>query len=137
MKRYLIDASSLMILTKKAEVRSIIECLRMSFILDLTFYEVGNAMWKETCLTNFLTKKESESARNMMQMLLARTDRIQSEAGNFQKIFDISEDERISFYDASYLFFAKEKGLVLVTEDRKLKAKAERHVNVQTASAFS
>jgi predicted nucleic acid-binding protein len=136
MKRYLIDASSLMILTKKAEVRSIIECLRVSFILDLTFYEVGNAMWKETCLTNFLTKKESESARNMMQMLLARTDRIQSETGNFQKILDISEDERITFYDASYLFFAKEKGLVLVTEDRKLKAKAGKHVNVQMASAF-
>jgi predicted nucleic acid-binding protein len=125
-----------MLLTKKADVRSLIECLRMSFVLDLTFYEVGNAMWKETCLTNFLTKQDSEAARNMMQTLLARIDRIQSEARNFQKIFDISEDERISFYDASYLFVAKEKGLVLVTEDRKLKAKAEKHVNVQTASAF-
>ena len=125
-----------MLLTKKAEVQSLIEFFRMSFVLDLTFYEVGNALWKETCLTNFLSKNGSEAARNMMQTLLARIDRIQSEARNFQKIFDIAESGKISFYDASYLIVAIEKGLTLVTEDRKLKAKAEKHVNVQTASAF-
>jgi predicted nucleic acid-binding protein len=97
---------------------------------------VGNAIWKETCLAKFLTKNESEVLRNRVQTVLARTDKILSEASNFQKILDISESEKLSFYDSSYLFAAKEKGLVLVTEDKSLKAKAEKQVEVQNVATL-
>ena len=136
MKSHLIDASSLMLLMKKADIQIELDCLRVSYLLDLTFYEVGNAIWRDTCLTKFLTKKESEALRNKVQIVLARTDRIASEATNFQKIFDISESERLSFYDSSYLFTAREKRLVLVTEDKELRAKAEKHVKVQNAATL-
>ena len=52
----------------------------------------------------------------------------------FRRYLDISESEKLSFYDASYLFAAKEKGLVLVTEDKELRAKAKKHVEVQNVS---
>ena len=136
MKRLLIDASSLMLLMKTANIQTELDLLRTSFILDLTFYEVGNAIWKETCLTKFLTKNESEVLRNRVQTVLARTDKILSEASNFQKILDISESEKLSFYDSSYLFAAKEKGLVLVTEDKELKTKAEKQVEVQNVATL-
>jgi predicted nucleic acid-binding protein len=136
MKRHLIDASSLMLLMKTADIQTELHYLRASFLLDLTFYEVGNAIWKETCLTKFLTKNESEVLRNSVQTVLTRTDRIVSEASNFQKIYDISENEKLSFYDSSYLFAAKEKGLVLVTEDKGLKTKAERYVKVQNVATL-
>ena len=136
MKSHLIDASSLMLLLKKADVQIELDCLRVSYLLDLTFYEVGNAIWKDTCLTKFLTKKESEALRNKVQIVLERTDRIASEATNFQKIFDISESERLSFYDSSYLFTAREKRLVLVTEDKELRAKAEKYVKVQNTATL-
>jgi len=136
MKRLLIDASSLMLLMKTANIQTQLDHLRTSFLLDLTFYEVGNAIWKETCLTKFLTKNESEVLRNRVQTVLARTDKILSEASNFQKILDISESEKLSFYDSSYLFAAKEKGLVLVTEDKELRTKAEKLVKVQNVATL-
>ena len=136
MKRLLIDASSLMLLMKTANIQTELDHLRTSFLLDLTFYEVGNAIWKETCLTKFLTKNESEVLRNRVQTVLARTNKILSEASNFQKILDISESEKLSFYDSSYLFAAKEKGLVLVTEDKELRTKAEKQVEVQNVATL-
>ena len=136
MKRLLIDASSLMLLMKTANIQTELDHLRTSFLLDLTFYEVGNAIWKETCLTKFLTKNESEVLRNRVQIVLTRTNKILSEASNFQKILDISESEKLSFYDSSYLFTAKEKGLVLVTEDKELRTKAEKHVEVQNVATL-
>jgi predicted nucleic acid-binding protein len=136
MKRHLIDASSLMLLMKTAEIQIVLDYLRTSSILDLTYYEVGNAIWKETCLTKFLTKKESEVLRNRVQTVLSKTDRIPSETSGFQGAFNISESEHLTFYDASYLFVAKEKGLVLVTEDRELKAKAKKHVEVQNVATL-
>ena len=136
MKSHLIDASSLMLLMKKADVQTELNFLRASYLLDLTFYEVGNAIWKDTCLTKFLTKHESEVLRNRVQIVLTRTDWIAGEAANFQKIFDVSESEKLSFYDSSYIFVAKEKGLALVTEDKGLRAKAEKHVKVQNAATL-
>jgi predicted nucleic acid-binding protein len=136
MKRHLIDASSLMLLMKTANIQIELDYLRKSFLLDLTFYEVGNAVWKESCLTKFLTKNETEVLRNRLQTVLARTERIPSEASNFQRILEISESEKLTFYDSSYLFAAKEKGFVLVTEDNKLRAKAEKHVEVQNVATL-
>ncbi len=136
MKRLLIDASSLMLLMKTANIQTELDHLRTSFLLDLTFYEVGNVIWKETCLTKFLTKNESEVLQNRVQTVLTRTNKILSEASNFQKILDISESEKLSFYDSSYLFAAKEKGLVLVTEDKELWTKAEKHVEVQNVATL-
>jgi len=136
MKRLLIDASSLMLLMKTANIQTELDYLRKSFLLDLTFYEVGNAIWKESYLTKFLTKNESEVLRNRLQTVLARTDKIPSEASNFQRILEISESEKLTFYDSSYLFAAKEKGLVLVTEDRGLRVKAEKHIEVQNVATL-
>ena len=83
MKRHLMDASSLMLLMKKANVEIEIDYLKTSSILDLTFFEVGNAIWKETCLMKFITKEESEVLRNRVQVVLAKTDRITCEASSF------------------------------------------------------
>ena len=137
MRHHLIDASSLMLLMKKAEIQIVLDYLRTSSILDLTFYEVGNAIWKEACLTKFLTKEESEVLRNRVQIVLSKTDRITNESSSFQGVFNISESESLSFYDASYLFVSKEKGFVLVTEDKELKAKAKKHVEVQNVATLS
>ncbi len=56
--KYLLDASSLMLLIKKADVESTVACLKDSLILDLTFYEIGNAVWKESTLLKFLTPEK-------------------------------------------------------------------------------
>ena len=134
MKQYLLDASSFITLIKKAEAQRTIEFLRESVILDLTYYEVGNAIWKESTLTKFLTPDEYKALSNVAQTVLAKTDRITVDANTFQGILELARSERLSFYDSSYVYFAKDKGLVLVTEDKELKAKAQKHANVQTTA---
>ena len=135
--KYLLDASSLMLLIKKAEVKSTVECLRESSILDLTFYEVGNAIWKESALLKFLTPQEAKRIGITAQTILAKIDQVAKEGEDFQKILEIARDEKLSFYDSSYLHFAKQKGLILVTQDKQLEAKAKKHVNVRTVEALS
>ena len=136
MKHYLIDASSFIILIKKANVQATIECLQDSMVLDLTCYEVGNAIWKESVLTKFLTPNDSTAIGNAAQTILSKTERITSETGTFQKILEIAKNEKLSFYDSSYVYFAKERGLTLVTEDKELKAKARKYVTVQTITTL-
>ncbi len=132
MKHRLLDSSSLMLLMKKSNIETQLDYLRTSYLLDLTFYEVGNAIYKETCLTKFLTRGESEILRNRIQTVLTRTEQIPSDPSHFREILDISVNEKLTFYDSSYLFVAKEKELALVTEDKILKAKAEKHVKTES-----
>jgi len=129
--KYLLDASAFILLIKKADIKSVIDCLQDSLVLDLTFYEVGNAIWKESILTKFLTPEEATKLGTMVQTVLTKLNRIVSEAEAFQKILEIAQDEKLSFYDSSYVFFAKQKGLSLVTEDKKLEMKAKKHVDVR------
>ena len=136
--KYLLDASSLMLLIKKTDVESTVECLRDSLILDLTFYEVGNAVWKESALLKFLTPEEAKRLGTVAQTVLAKIGQVTNEDGDFQKILEIAQHEKLSFYDSSYVFFAKQKGLPLVTEDKQLEMKTKKHIDVRTiATLFS
>jgi predicted nucleic acid-binding protein len=128
--KYLLDASSLMLLIKKADVKSTVECLQDSLILNLTFYEVGNAVWKESSLLKFLTPQEAKRIGTLSQTILSRIGQIANEGEDFQKILEIAQEEKLSFYDSSYVFFAKQKDLTLITEDKKLEDKAKKHAAV-------
>jgi predicted nucleic acid-binding protein len=130
----LLDASSFLLLVKKADVRSTVECLRDSFILDLTFYEVGNAIWKEGTLMKFLTSEEAERLGTMAQTILAKVNRANSEAGDFQKILEIAQTEKLSYYDSSYVYLAKKAALPLVSEDKELRTKAQKYTDTHTVA---
>jgi len=127
--KHLIDASSLMLLIKKADIKSIIQILKDSMILDLTFYELGNAVWKETTM-KFVTTKEAEKLGTLTQTVIAKIHRKNSAREDFQKILHIAQTEKLTYYDSSYLYFARESGVSLVTEDKELKTKAAKYVNV-------
>ena len=109
MKQYLLDASSFMMLIKKAEVQTTIQCLQDSVVLDLTFYEVGNAIWKESTLTKYLTPNEAKAIEKVAPTIFVRTEQIACEAWAFSGILEIARSEKLSFYDSSYIFFAKKK----------------------------
>ena len=105
-------------------------------ILDLTFYEIGNAIWKESALTKFLTPQEAEKLGTMTQTVLAKINRVTCEAESFQKILKIAQTEKLSYYDSSYLYTAKETNLPLITEDKELRTKAQKHVDARTVSTL-
>jgi predicted nucleic acid-binding protein len=128
----LIDASSLLLLIKKAKIKTTVQCLQNSFILDLTFYEIGNAIWKESTLMKFLTPKEAEKLGILAQTILAKVERVNSNAEDFQKILEIAKTEELTYYDSSYVYFAKKAALPLASEDKELTAKAGKYVDVLT-----
>jgi predicted nucleic acid-binding protein len=133
--KYLLDASAFILLIKKADIKSVIDCLQDSLVLDLTFYEVGNAIWKESTLTKFLTPEEATKLGTMAQTVLKKLNRIASDPEAFQKILEIAQTEKLSYYDSSYVHYAKEADLPLITEDKELRTKARKHVEVRTVAA--
>jgi predicted nucleic acid-binding protein len=136
MKHYLIDASAFMLLIKKADAQSTFKHLQISCILDLTYYEVGNAVWKEGSLAKQLAPEAARILQKAAQSILMKTDRVSDESDGFEKILEIAKTEKLTFYDSSYIFFAKEKGLQLMTEDKELKEKAQKYVAVKTVGAL-
>ena len=121
-----------MLLIKKADPQTTLQTLQDSSILDLTFYEVGNAVWKEGTLTKLLTPDAAKTLQKTAQTILTKMDRVSSELESFEKILEIAKTEKLTFYDSSYIQYAKGKGLQLITEDKELKTKAQKHVKAQT-----
>ncbi len=132
MKQCLFDASAFIFLIKKANVQTALQQLQNLFILDLTVYEVGNILLKEAKLTKFLTKKEISTLEKVTQIILSRTDKIINKDVTFQQIIEIAKTENISFYDSSYIYFAKQYNIQLVTEDKQLSSKAKKYTQTQT-----
>ena len=134
--KFLLDASSLMLLIKKADAKSTVEFLQNSLILNLTFYEVGNVIWKETTLQKYLTVQETKKIAILAQTILSKIEQLTGDNEDFEKILEIAQDENLTFYDASYVHFAKQKTLTLLTEDQKLETKAKKHTPTQTITTL-
>jgi len=56
---------------------------------------------------------------------------VSSIKGSEEEIFKLACKEEITVYDASYLYLAKVKDLILVTDDKKIKRKSFKiHQNI-------
>jgi predicted nucleic acid-binding protein len=135
MKQHLLDASAFIFLIKKANVQTTFQHLQNSLILDLTVYEVGNALLKESRLTKFLTPQETKTLEKVTQIILSRTEKILNQDITFQQIMEIAKTENLSFYDSSYIYFAKQKNIKLITEDQPSR-EAQKYVQAQTTTAL-
>jgi predicted nucleic acid-binding protein len=136
MKQYLFDASAFIFLIKKANVQTTFQQLQNLFILDLTVYEIGNTLLKENRLTQFLTPKEIETLEKVTQLVLSRTEKILNQNIILQQIIEIAKTENLSFYDSSYIYFAKQNHIQFVTEDQNLRNKAQKYVQTQTTTTL-
>jgi predicted nucleic acid-binding protein len=119
MSTRLFDASAIIMLAKrypdKASATLEGECL-----LDLTFYEVGNAFWKINKLIGKSDKETALAAINEASLLMAQMGAIRVEEGDLKDVMEIAFDTSLSFYDSAYLYVARRRNLVLVTEDEGL-----------------
>jgi len=136
MKQYLFDASAFIFLIKKANTQTTFQQLQNLLILDLTVYEIGNTLLKENSLTKFLTQKEIETLERATQLVLSRAEKIINQKVILQQIMEIAKTENLSFYDSSYIYFAKQNNVQLVTEDPNLRDKAQKYVPTQTTTTL-
>jgi predicted nucleic acid-binding protein len=124
MTNHLFDASSIMKLTKKHPHKAS-TLLEGEHILDLTKYEVGNAIWKIIKLIEKTDKTNALEAVTQAYHLMALMEVIKVEdVETLTGTMEIAFDKDLSFYDSAYLQSAKKHGLTLVTEDTRLHKKA-------------
>jgi len=89
----------------------------MFAVLDLTFYEVGNVLWKEY-------RKGRIRDLLMIATLFPETltgMNIKEVRSKLVEVTKLALKENLTFYDASYLYVAKKHSVKLVTEDKDLK----------------
>ncbi len=124
MKTHLFDASSIMHLTKRHPDKAS-TLLEGEHILDLTKYEIGNAIWKITKLIEKTDKSTAIDALAQAYHLMALMEVIKIEDVEAHiGTMEIAFDEGLNFYDSAYLQSAKKLGLTLVTEDKRLSKRA-------------
>ncbi len=127
MSKLLFDASSLIYALKLKKI----DLLYGSYVQQLTIYEALNAIWKETYLTKTLNPEETNKIIDVIKDILEYVT-ILTISTKETRIFEKAIELGITVYDASYIVLAEENNLTLVTEDNKLKEKAEKIVKTKT-----
>jgi len=113
--RYLLDASALYPLILRLREGLLSHKDRFA-VLDLTVYEVGNALWKASRRG---AVKRLAPVAEMFEEVLKGLERL-SIGSRMYEVLDVAAKNGMTFYDASYVYVARREGLRLVTEDPEL-----------------
>lgn len=126
--RFLFDASSMLEVIKTFDEEKAIRTLSENCILDLTKYEVGNALWREHVLQRTVTKDQFHEFVTLIEAIMLRSRILAVEPERLSSVATIAASEKITFYDASYITVAEAHKLILITEDHRLARAASKHV---------
>jgi predicted nucleic acid-binding protein len=78
-------------------------------------YELGNVLWKDFRFNEGDRSKLQAALCGADQLLIETVDEVDRSA-----IWDIACDTELTYYDSSYVWLARSRGLVLRTRDRKI-----------------
>jgi len=130
--KLLLDASTLIPLLLDYGERLLDITAKMQlYVIDLTFYEVGNSLWKLVSLAKTISLEDAVEILEVLDVLVKRGLII---AVSFNKldphrIIELAAAEKLTFYDTSYIVAAEKLNATLATEDRELREKAGKYVN--------
>jgi len=126
----LLDANSLLYLIRSSEEARAVKAriLEDSKILDLTLYELGNSVWKESELTKLLSLDDAGKLGQDLSLVLSNLEKMSIAGVELPAVLEIAKAERKTFYDSSYIYVAKREKMTLVTEDQSLSKTARKHV---------
>ncbi|ACP36460.1 conserved hypothetical protein [Sulfolobus islandicus Y.G.57.14] len=122
---YVFDSSSIY----KAFSFNKLSILGGNYTAILSKFELGNVIWKEVTIFKRITEDEGEK---LYQFLLKVLETMNLEDLKYNEVEKIGIKNRISFYDASYVWLARNLSLPLITEDEKLRKKVSGFVNVMS-----
>ena len=116
--RALVDASSIYEAARLEKTHT----LKGLHTVEIARYEIGNTLWKHTSLFGDFSLDEAEELMQAFTEVFAAM-RLIHLAGRERAVLGLSCDLKIPYYDASYIYFADERGLSLVTDDAQLAKK--------------
>ncbi|NHI04047.1 hypothetical protein DYY67_1422 [Candidatus Nitrosotalea sp. TS] len=92
--------------------------LSKQYVLDLTVYEVLNAIWKLSYREKKITQEQSSALLDSILLLMQRMNTVGIN-GLEKRMHELATKEGLTAYDSSYLTVAEKLDLVLVTDDRR------------------
>lgn len=122
----LFDASALLNIIRTYG-SSALRYLRGSYILTLTPYEIGNALWKEATLIKSLTINEAITLLNMISKVYNCLNIVSPK--NSIMVLRLAHELRLTYYDSSYVVSATLLNVPLITDDAKLRKQIKLHKN--------
>ncbi len=135
---HLIDASSLLNIVRTLGENSV-DRLKGQYTISLVYYEVGNAMWKESSILGRLTLEETSKILSFISKLHRHMNIIhpEQEKSLLKRILENSARLNLTYYDSAYLTTAEKLKATLVTDDRQLRAKSKQlKVKAVTSSEY-
>ncbi len=120
---YVFDSSSVF----RAIKENAVEAVAGGYTLELARYELGNILWKEYAVRGRTTGEELKGLAKLVKGVLSLMH-VATVGCHEEQILDVAGELGLTFYDASYVHYAREKGLPLVTEDSDLADRAKPHV---------
>jgi predicted nucleic acid-binding protein len=125
--KYLFDSSAIFRAIKENKV----EVLTGNYTLELARYELGNIIWKDYALQAKVSEQELKMMMKTIKHTLTLMD-VLGIASSEEDILKTAIQLKITFYDASYAYFAKVKELQLITEDLRLLTKIKPTISAST-----
>jgi len=123
---YLLDASAIYPLLLELRERFIDYAHKFS-VLDLTIYEVGNTLLKEFKRGRISNLR---AIAELFNEIFSYVNIIRTHI-DIPKIVELALNENLTFYDASYIYTARQLGIKLVTDDKDL-LRFPESINTQT-----
>nr|MDO8088313.1 type II toxin-antitoxin system VapC family toxin [Candidatus Sigynarchaeum springense]MDO8117345.1 type II toxin-antitoxin system VapC family toxin [Candidatus Sigynarchaeota archaeon] len=108
---------------------------RGNFSISLVFYELGNVPWKHLARGS-ISQEDALDILAIVEKLPSVLTVLPLDANDIKDIFSIAASNSITFYDASYVYYAKKQGLDLVTDDQKVEKAARKLVGVHTSRSL-
>ena len=123
----LFDSSAIINLCGEEKIDKLLE----GWTLNLTFYELGNAVWKQVHVHKTITSDEANTILDPLIIIFRKLKK--PEAEHALEILKIALKESLTYYDASYIHTAIENNLTLVTDDKQLSKVGKKYVKTITS----
>jgi predicted nucleic acid-binding protein len=131
--QFLFDSNAIYKLIRETPDKAL-DRLTEGTTINLAYYELGNALWRESLLLKRISIEEAEKSLSLMYSMLSRIKiaEVNGEKGN--AILETAYKFNLTFYDAAYLIEAKKNSRILVSDDSQL-AKVAENLGVATLSS--
>lgn len=123
----LFDPSAIINLCGEKKIDKLLE----GWTLNLAFYELGNAVWKQVHTRKTITSDEANTVLSLLIEIFRKLKKPETEEA--LEMLKIAIKESLTYYDASYIHAAIENGLTLVTDDKQLYTISKKYVKTVTS----
>lgn len=124
----LFDSSAIINLCGEKRIDKLFE----GWTLNLAFYELGNAVWKQTYIHRAITPEEASKLLDTLTEVFINMKKPEKENG--LETLKIAVREGLTYYDAAYIQAAVENKLTLVTDDEMLYRVAKKFVKTMKSN---